>query len=71
MSNDAGTPVGVGALTAGVPAMVGGRRRQVSARISASVRARMSSSAWSMRPAISRLLPSLPIRNGPGAGATA
>ena len=69
MSNDAVAPVAVGALRAGVPAIVGGWRRQVRASISSAESARPSNSALSSAPANRRLLPSLPIRNGPAAAA--
>ena len=70
MSNEAGTPDVVGALACGVAATVKGWCRQVSANTSLAERARASKKASSMRPAKRRLLPSLPIKSGPGAGAT-
>src|SRR5581483_6479800 len=62
-------PLGVGGLAAGVAVIDGGLCRQVRASISAAESARTSRNALSMRPAHRRLLPSLPIKNGPGAGA--
>ena len=69
MSNGNATAGGVGGLTAGVPVMLMRLLwMQVSPSTSLADSARESRNALSIAPTNSRRVPSLPIRNGPGAG---